>query len=50
MDERQYKKLDVELALPEGLGSHHNLPSFIRFDGFLATSYDLIKDKLKLAL
>lgn len=36
MTEQLYKKLDIEMALPEGLGFQHNLPSFFKVDGFYA--------------
>lgn len=31
-----YKKLDVEVALPEGLGDLHGMPSFVKADGFFS--------------
>lgn len=40
-DEDSYRKLDIELAVPNGLGHHHGMPSFIKLDGFLAKSYIL---------
>lgn len=47
--ENEYKKLDVEVALPEGLGRFHGMPSFIKVDGFYSRAHTLIADKLKAA-
>ena len=48
MDGATYKKLELELALPEGLGSYHGMPSFVKADGFLSRNKIIIEDKLKL--
>ena len=49
IDENSYKKLDLELALPRGLGSLNGLPSFVRADGLIAKSMELLTDKLRLS-
>jgi hypothetical protein len=43
-----YKKLDIEVALPEGLGYYHGMPSFFKVDGFLCKTHTLIEEKLKM--
>jgi hypothetical protein len=50
MEQSSYKKLDIELALPEGLGFRHNLPRFFKIDGLMAKTFELMKDRLKLAV
>lgn len=47
LDENCYKKLDIELAIPEGFGYHYNMPSFLKVEAFLAKSHEIIKNKLK---
>lgn len=49
LSENSFKKLDLELALPPGLGSNKGQPSFIRVDGLIAKSIELIAGKIKLS-
>ena len=44
-----FKKLELELALPPGLGKLNGLPSFAKIDGLLARSIELIENKLRLS-
>lgn len=43
-DENSYRKLDIEVAVPNGLGHHHGMPSFIKVDGFFAKTFLLIPE------
>ncbi len=47
--EDDYKKFDVEVALPQGLGYAKGMPSFIKVDSFYSKSIKLIRDKLNFA-
>jgi hypothetical protein len=41
-----YKKGSLELAIPEGLGHYHGMPSFMKVDGFFAKTFAIIPYKL----
>ncbi|CDW88002.1 UNKNOWN [Stylonychia lemnae] len=47
-DNDLYQKGSIELAIPEGLGHYHGMPSFFKLDGFLAKTLSIIPNKLKL--
>lgn len=42
-----YQKVDIELAVPQGVGHHHGMPSFLKVDGFIAKTITLIPERLK---
>lgn len=43
-DKNSYRKLDIELAVPDGFGHFHGMPSFFKVDGFFAKSHTIIPD------
>eukprot|EP00347_Sterkiella_histriomuscorum_P010486 403376097 len=45
-DQTSYRKLDIDLALPNGLGHHHGMPSFLKVDGFIAKTISLVPQHL----
>lgn len=49
MNESQYKKLDIDFALPLGIGDKEGRAGFVSVGGTYATGIELIPEKLKLA-
>lgn len=41
--------MEIELALPTGLGHFHGMPSFFKVDGFIAKTYEIVPEKLKIS-
>lgn len=39
--------MDIEIAIPEGLGHYHGMPSFFKVDAFITKSKPIVEDKLK---